>query len=75
MNPLVAANPLEIILKTGVNILICDCRFDLNQSLWGSGVTASHNMLAMENAGLSGSQLYAGSWNEWCADPKRPVEI
>jgi thiosulfate/3-mercaptopyruvate sulfurtransferase len=41
----------------------------------GSGVTACHNLLAMENAGLSGSQLYAGSWSEWCADPKRPVEI
>jgi thiosulfate/3-mercaptopyruvate sulfurtransferase len=41
----------------------------------GSGVTACHNLLSMENAGLSGSQLYAGSWSEWCADPKRPVEI
>jgi thiosulfate/3-mercaptopyruvate sulfurtransferase len=41
----------------------------------GSGVTACHNLLAMESAGLSGSQLYAGSWSEWCADPKRPVEI
>jgi thiosulfate/3-mercaptopyruvate sulfurtransferase len=41
----------------------------------GSGVTACHNLLAMENAGLSGSRLYAGSWSEWCADSKRPVEI
>jgi len=41
----------------------------------GSGVTACHNLLAMECAGLSGSLLYAGSWSEWCADPKRPVEI
>jgi thiosulfate/3-mercaptopyruvate sulfurtransferase len=41
----------------------------------GSGVTACHNLLAMENAGLSGSKLYAGSWSEWCADPTRPVEI
>jgi len=39
----------------------------------GSGVTACHNLLAMEAAGLSGSRLYAGSWSEWCADPKRPV--
>ena len=39
----------------------------------GSGVTACHNLLAMELAGLSGSQLYAGSWSEWCADPARPV--
>lgn len=39
----------------------------------GSGVTACHNLLAMEAAGLSGSRLYAGSWSEWCADPARPV--
>lgn len=39
----------------------------------GSGVTACHNLLAMEIAGLSGSRLYAGSWSEWCADSSRPV--
>jgi len=39
----------------------------------GSGVTACHNLLAMEVAGLPGSHLYVGSWSEWCADPKRPV--
>lgn len=39
----------------------------------GSGVSACHNLLAMEIAGLSGSQLYAGSWSEWCADPARPI--
>ena len=39
----------------------------------GSGVTACHNLLAMEIAGLPGARLYAGSWSEWCADPKRPV--
>lgn len=39
----------------------------------GSGVTACHNVLAMELAGLKGSRLYAGSWSEWCADPARPV--
>ncbi|MCB4361243.1 sulfurtransferase [Quatrionicoccus australiensis] len=39
----------------------------------GSGVSACHNMLAMEIAGLTGSRLYAGSWSEWCADPARPV--
>ncbi len=41
----------------------------------GSGVTACHNLLAMELAGFKGSRLYAGSWSEWCADPKRPVEL
>jgi thiosulfate/3-mercaptopyruvate sulfurtransferase len=41
----------------------------------GSGVTACHNLLAMEHAGLHGSVLYPGSWSEWCADPSRPVAI
>lgn len=39
----------------------------------GSGVSACINLLAMEHAGLTGSRLYAGSWSEWCADPRRPV--
>lgn len=39
----------------------------------GSGVTACHHLLAMEAAGLPGAALYAGSWSEWIADPKRPV--
>ena len=39
----------------------------------GSGVSACHNILAMEIAGLPGSRLYPGSWSEWCADPGRPV--
>ncbi|MFZ9678072.1 MAG: sulfurtransferase [Quisquiliibacterium sp.] len=39
----------------------------------GSGVTACHNLLAMELAGISGSALYGGSWSEWCGDPARPV--
>jgi thiosulfate/3-mercaptopyruvate sulfurtransferase len=40
----------------------------------GSGVSACHNLLAMEIAGLYGSNLYPGSWSEWCSDPGRPVE-
>jgi thiosulfate/3-mercaptopyruvate sulfurtransferase len=39
----------------------------------GSGVTACHNLLAMEVAGLPGAKLYPGSWSEWCSDPSRPV--
>jgi thiosulfate/3-mercaptopyruvate sulfurtransferase len=49
----------------------CDPRTVVHQC--GSGVTACHNLLAMEVAGLHGSRLYAGSWSEWCADPSRPV--
>ena len=40
----------------------------------GSGVTACHNLLAMEHAGLTGSRIYAPSWSGWIADPARPVE-
>ncbi len=39
----------------------------------GSGVTACHNLLAMETVGLCGSRLYAGSWSEWIRDPRRVV--
>jgi thiosulfate/3-mercaptopyruvate sulfurtransferase len=39
----------------------------------GSGVSACHNLLAMDVAGLHGGRLYAGSWSEWSADPTRPV--
>jgi len=45
--------------------LVCYC---------GSGVTACHNLLALEHAGLKGARLYAGSWSEWSSDPSRPIE-
>jgi thiosulfate/3-mercaptopyruvate sulfurtransferase len=48
-----------------VDQIVCYC---------GSGVTACHNLLALEHAGLTGAKLYAGSWSEWSSDPSRPVE-
>ena len=39
----------------------------------GSGVSACHNLLAMEVAGLVGSKLYPGSWSEWISDKSRPI--
>jgi len=50
---------------TAVEDVVCYC---------GSGVTACHNLLALEHAGLTGAKLYPGSWSEWCSDEHRPVE-
>jgi thiosulfate/3-mercaptopyruvate sulfurtransferase len=41
----------------------------------GSGVTACHNVLAMEIAGYKPTRLYPGSWSEWVADPARPIAV
>lgn len=40
----------------------------------GSGVTACHNLLALEHLGRPGARLYVGSWSEWIRDPERPQE-
>ena len=40
----------------------------------GSGVSATHNIIAMMVAGLGEARLYAGSYSEWIVDPRRPVE-
>jgi thiosulfate/3-mercaptopyruvate sulfurtransferase len=64
----------EILRKEYAELLGTSHASDVIHSC-GSGVTACVNLLAMEQAGLAGSLLYAGSWSEWCADPKRPVEL
>ena len=42
-------------------------------AMCGSGVTACHNLLSLEIAGLPGAALYPGSWSEWIRDAQRPV--
>lgn len=50
---------------------------DANQAIMqcGSGVTACHNLLALDVAGLPGAALYPGSWSEWCGNVDRPVAL
>ena len=58
-------------LRSEFGALIDDPRQAIMQC--GSGVTACHNLLALEVAGMPGASLYPGSWSEWVGDPARPV--
>jgi thiosulfate/3-mercaptopyruvate sulfurtransferase len=60
-------------LRAEFGALLAGEPHDLVVHQCGSGVTACHNLLAMEVAGIRGTRLYPGSWSEWCADPARPV--
>jgi thiosulfate/3-mercaptopyruvate sulfurtransferase len=62
-------------LRAKISASIGDAPADQIVCYCGSGVTACHNLLAFEHAGLTGAKLYAGSWSEWSSDPARPVEI
>jgi thiosulfate/3-mercaptopyruvate sulfurtransferase len=61
-------------LRTHMRAALGDHAADHVVCYCGSGVTACHNLLALEHAGLTGAKLYAGSWSEWSSDPARPVE-
>jgi thiosulfate/3-mercaptopyruvate sulfurtransferase len=58
-------------LKEELGVAVGDPRNAIMQC--GSGVTACHNLLALEVAGMPGAALYPGSWSEWSADAARPV--
>jgi thiosulfate/3-mercaptopyruvate sulfurtransferase len=39
----------------------------------GSGLSATHDLLALELAGLPPGRLYEGSWSDWSSRPSRPA--
>ena len=55
----------EEIYGDGIMEGVCYC---------GSGVSACHNILAANIAGLGELILFAGSWSEWIEDSSRPIE-
>ncbi len=60
-------------LRAEWQALLGDAPIDSVVHQCGSGVTACHNLLALDIAGFTPTALYGGSWSEWCADPTRPV--
>jgi len=60
-------------LHTQFNHLLGSAKPENSVHMCGSGITACHNILAMEHAGLSGSKLYAGSWSEWITNRNRSI--
>jgi len=62
------------VLRKQLSAVLGDTPPEKTTMYCGSGVTACHNLLAMEQAGLPGARLYPGSWSEWSNDPARPVE-
>lgn len=61
----IAARYKKLLSGVPVKNVVCYC---------GSGVTATHDILAMMKAGLGEARIYAGSYSEWITDPDRPVE-
>lgn len=61
-------------LRAEFNELLGDVDVSAVVHYCGSGMTACHNIFAMELAGLSGASLYPGSWSEWIADKARPQQ-
>ena len=60
-------------LRLAFNKLIGDTASSDIISMCGSGITACHNILALEISGVKGVPLYVGSWSEWIGDKSRPI--
>lgn len=60
-------------LRADFESLLGDARPEQVVHQCGSGVTACHNLLAMEVAGLKGGALYPGSWSEWSRQRDVPI--
>ena len=60
-------------LKHNFNKLIGETSSSDIISMCGSGITACHNILSLEIAGIMGVKLYVGSWSEWITDENRPI--
>ena len=60
-------------LRLNFNKLIGDTVSSDIISMCGSGITACHNILALEISGVKGVPLYVGSWSEWIVDKSRPI--
>ena len=60
-------------LKHNFNKIIGDSESSDIISMCGSGITACHNILALEICGIKDVPLYVGSWSEWITDKKRPI--
>ena len=54
----------RIVNQRAPDSVVCMC---------GSGVSACHNLFAMELAGLGQGTLYVGSWSEWIRSGNRPI--
>ena len=74
MTSLFTVDQKELGIRTQFGAILGPKSADQVVMYCGSGVSACHNLLAMEHAGLKGAALYVGSWSEWSADPSRPVE-
>ena len=60
-------------MKHNFNKLIGETSSSDIISMCGSGITACHNILSLEIAGIMGVKLYVGSWSEWITDENRPI--